>query len=255
MLTLDARSSRPAGAPGAGLDPVSKASASPVGVVAGREEVLVLPREVALGPVPWHGIRLERVSEVLAAIPRHGRFLPRAEVEGDDRWQQVIPHLVVSCGQTVLAMRRLGRGSERRLRGQVTLGVGGHINAEDGPLEGAFLRGCLREWAEEVVSPAPAKGRLVGLIKDGAGEVGRVHLGVLVMVTAGAEGVTVREEEKLEGRLLAVSELEVLYLEMETWSQFVYDRLLRGVAGPVPVTGPEITLPASPAGPAGRLGG
>lgn len=232
---------------------MAKASASPVGVLAGREEVLVLPRDVALGPVPWHGIRLEGVSEVLAAIPRHGRFLPRAEVEGDDRWQQLIPHLVVSCGQKVLTMRRLGRGSERRLRGQVTLGVGGHINAEDGPLEGAFLRGCLREWGEEVVSPAPAQGRLVGLIKDGAGEVGRVHLGVLVMVTAGPAGVTVREEEKLEGRLLAVSELEVLYLEMETWSQFVYDQLLRGMGDRVPVPGPEITLPAAPAGPAGRL--
>ncbi len=253
MLTLDARASRGAGAPGVGLAPVSKASASPVGVLAGREEVLVLPREVALGPAPWHGIRLEGVSEVLASIPRHGRFLPRAEVEHDERWQQVIPHLVVSSGQKVLAMRRLGRGSERRLRGQVTLGVGGHINAADGPLEVAFVNGCLREWAEEVASPAPATGRLLGLIKDGAGEVGRVHLGVLVMVTAGAAGVTVREEDKLEGRLLAVPELEVLYLEMETWSQFVYDRLLRGAADPVPAPGLEITLPASPAGPAGRL--
>ncbi len=215
--------------------------------------MLVLPREIALGPVPWHGIRLEGVGEVLAAIPRHGRFLPRAEVEDDDRWQQVIPHLVVRSGQSVLAMRRLGRGSERRLRGQVTLGVGGHINAEDGPLEVAFLRGCLREWAEEVVSPAPATGRLVGLIKDGAGEVGRVHLGVLVMVTAGAAGVTVREEDKLEGRLLEVPDLEVLYLEMETWSQFVYDRLLRGVGEPIPAPTMEITLPASAPGLAGRL--
>ncbi len=255
MLTLDARASRDAGPAEVGIAEVSKATPGPVGVLAGREEVLVLPREVALGPVPWHGIRREGVGEVLAAIPRHGRFLPRAEVEDDDRWQQVIPHLVVSSGQKVLAMRRLGRGSERRLRGQVTLGVGGHINSADGPLESAFLNGCLREWAEEVVSPEPAAGRLAGLIKDGAGEVGRVHLGVLVMVTAGEAGVTVREEDKLEGRLLAVPELEVLYLEMETWSQFVYDRLLRGAGDHLTDFGSEITLPASPAGAAGRLRG
>ena len=253
MLTLYARASRDVGTPEAGIAEMARAAAGPVGVLAGREEVLVLPREVALGPVPWHGIRREGVGEVLAAIPRHGRFLPRSEVEDDDRWQQVIPHLVVSSGQRVLAMRRLSRGSERRLRGQVTLGVGGHINSEDGPLELAFRNGCLREWAEEVISPEPAAGRLVGLIKDGAGEVGRVHLGVLVMVTAGEGGVTIREDDKLEGRLLTVPELEVLYLEMETWSQFVYDHLLRAGGDHLPDRGPEITLPASPARAAGRL--
>ena len=253
MLTLDARADSGPTVSGAQPGPVTRPHASPVGVVAGRELVLVLPREVALGPAPWHGIRLGGVGDLLDAIPRHGCFLPRAEVEGDERWQQVIPHLVVRSGSRVLAMRRLSRGSERRLRGQVTLGVGGHINAEDGPLESAFARGCLREWAEEVVCPAPAAGRLVGLIKDDGGEVGRVHVGVLVMVSAGPGGVAVREEDKLEGRLLAIPELEVLYLEMETWSQFVYDRLLREPAGSLDAPGQEITLPASPPGPAGRL--
>lgn len=218
-------------------------SPRPVGASAGRELVLVLPRAVAIGPRPWHGLRASGVAELLAAVPVHGQFRPRSEVETQPEWQQLIPHLVVTSGDRLLVMRRLRAGSERRLHGQVTLGVGGHVNATDGALEDAFLSGCRREWSEEVVCPVPLRGRMVGLIKDDAGEVGRVHLGVLVVVDAGAAPVGVRERDKLEGRMLDRDELGVLYLEMETWSQFIFDGLRLGAPG----EGPELLLPASPA--------
>lgn len=204
------------------------ATARPVGAAAGRELVLVLPRSVALAKGGWYGLRLGGVREVLEQIPLFGEFRPRAEVENDPGWQQVIPHLVVRSGGRVLAMRRLRAGSERRLHGQVTLGVGGHVNAGDGPLETAFIAGCRREWQEEVVCPTPLVGQMVGLLKDDAGAVGRVHLGVLILVDAGTAPVAVREREKLEGRMADLDELRVAYLEMETWSQFVFDQLLAG---------------------------
>lgn len=213
----------------------------------GRELVLVVPRQRALPQGSWNGLRLGGVAELLLVLADCGEFRPRREVESQPEWQQVIPHLVVRDGDRVLTMRRLRAGSEPRLRGQVTLGVGGHINAEDGDPAEAWLAGSQREWREEVVCERELTGRAVGLLKDDAGAVGQVHLGVLILVDAQGAAVGVRERDKLEGRLAPVDELGVYYLEMETWSQFVYDALLRGALGsdgegipmPLPKSGPE----------------
>jgi predicted NUDIX family phosphoesterase len=212
---------------------------------AGREQVLVVPREYALGKGSWHGLRLGGVDELLRLVADLGEFRPRSEVEHQPEWQQVIPHLVVRDDSRILTMRRLRAGSERRLRGQVTIGIGGHINAADGAPGHAWIAGCHREWREEVVCDQALSGRAVGLLKDDAGEVGRVHLGVLILVDPGAAEVTVRERDKLEGRMAEIDELRAYYLEMETWSQFVYDELLRGGLSDA-APGIEMRLPRSP---------
>jgi len=230
--------------------PATGASASAVAREAGRELVLVVPRERALPQGSWYGLQQGGVGQLLQVIQQWGEFRPRSEVEAQPEWQQVIPHLVVRDGPRILTMRRLRAGSEPRLRGQVTLGVGGHINAGDGEPSSAWLAGCLREWDEEVVCDRALPGRAVGLLKDDAGAVGQVHLGVLILVDAAGAEVEVRERDKLEGRMAPVDELGVYYLEMETWSQFVYDAQLRGELDGVGA-GLPMTLPRSSAGEAG----
>ncbi|MFZ0994837.1 MAG: hypothetical protein WAO09_02485 [Candidatus Dormiibacterota bacterium] len=228
----------------------SAASTLAVARGAGRELVLVVPRQRALENGPWHGLRLGGVDELLRLVAECGEFRPRSEVEHQPEWQQVIPHLVVREGSRILTMRRLRAGSERRLRGQVTLGIGGHINSSDGAPETAWVTGCHREWREEVICDEELSGRAVGLLKDDAGEVGRVHLGVLILVDAAAAVVEIRERDKLEGRMALADELAMYYLEMETWSQFVYDELLRGGLGDA-APGLPMTLPRSPSAPGG----
>jgi predicted NUDIX family phosphoesterase len=168
------------------------------------------------------------VGRILSTITSAGEFRPRSEVERQPEWQQLIPHLVVRSGDRLLAMRRLQAGTERRLRGQVTIGVGGHVNVGDGDLSSAWVAGCQREWAEEVVCDRDLEGVAVGLLKDDAGAVGQVHLGVLILVDAKDAVIRVRERHKLEGRMTPIAELSVNYLEMETWSQFAYDAILKG---------------------------
>jgi predicted NUDIX family phosphoesterase len=40
--------------------------------------------------------------------------------------------------------------------------------------------------------------------------------------------IAIRETTKLAGQLLTLDEMRIYYLEMESWSQMVYDRLLKG---------------------------
>ena len=61
-------------------------------------------------------------------------FMPRAEVENDPTYQQIIPYVVFRHGDRYFLTHRLRASAERRLRKQYSLGVGGHINPGD--LEG-----------------------------------------------------------------------------------------------------------------------
>ena len=59
-------------------------------------------------------------------------FIRRGDAEKDPRWLQVIPYIVMRQGHKVLVYRRTTKGGESRLHHKWSLGVGGHVNQEDG---------------------------------------------------------------------------------------------------------------------------
>ena len=65
-------------------------------------------------------------------------------------------------------MDRLDGGSDRRLHGRASFGVGGHIGATDGGILGALHR----EWQEEVATPILPHFTPLGLLNDDGDEVG-----------------------------------------------------------------------------------
>src|SRR4029079_8694658 len=74
-------------------------------------------------------------------VAEHGEFRPRAEVEPDRTWKQVIPCLVLRDGARYFLMRRTKAGGDARLHDLWTIGVGGHLNPGDGDLAGGGWRG------------------------------------------------------------------------------------------------------------------
>ena len=77
----------------------------------------------------------------LEAIAREGTFRPRAECETDPSWKQVIPYLVLRDRGRLFLMRRTRAGSDQRLHERYTIGIGGHVNPEDGGLAGGLRAG------------------------------------------------------------------------------------------------------------------
>ena len=69
--------------------------------------------------------------------------------------------------------------------------------------------------------------KLLGLLNDESSPVSKVHLGVVFLVDGDSPDIAIRETTKLAGQLLTLEEMRIYYLEMESWSQMVYDRLLR----------------------------
>jgi predicted NUDIX family phosphoesterase len=189
------------------------------------EHVLVVPRDQVFPDGAWHGFVDQHLERYRQIFRERSFFMPRAEVEDDPAYQQIIPYVVFRHEDRYLLTRRLKASSEKRLRQLYSLGVGGHINPGDLDNGDPVQDGLRREWQEEVEYEGQFQAQLLGLINDDSSPVSRVHLGVVFVVVGDRPEIRIRETDKLAGELLSLEEMRIYYLEMESWSQIVYDRL------------------------------
>ena len=190
-----------------------------------REEVLVVPRDALFAGNEWAGFRDTDLAELLTRVRASYRFRPRREVEDDASEPQIIPYVIFRHDDRYFLTHRLRASSEKRLRKQYSLGVGGHINPGDLDAGDPILDGLKREWQEEVVYDGTFEARLLGFLNEDSSPVSKVHLGVVFLVDGDTPKITIRETDKLAGELLTLDEMRIYYLSMESWSQIVYDRL------------------------------
>jgi predicted NUDIX family phosphoesterase len=186
------------------------------------ERVLVVPRTVAV-PMPWRGVLTDRsaLTATLRAMAAHGRFAPRAAMEDDPAFKQVIPYLILRDGERWFLMRRTRAGGDVRLHDRWSIGIGGHLNPGDRDL----LGGLRREWAEELVADFVPRFRPVGLLNDDETAVGAVHLGVVYLADAAGRPVAIRETDKLSGSFATTDEVAAVRDRMESWSELAFAAL------------------------------
>jgi predicted NUDIX family phosphoesterase len=196
-----------------------------VNAVTTSEQVLCVKREDIFPDGAWHGFVFNDLERHQAVIRERHFFMSRAAVENDPAYQQIIPYVVFRHDARYFLTHRLRASSEKRLRKQYSLGVGGHINPGDLEAGDPILDGLKREWGEEVVYDGRFEAELIGLLNDDSSPVSKVHLGVVFLVVGNSPNIAIRETDKLAGELLTLDEMRIYYLGMESWSQMVYDRL------------------------------
>jgi predicted NUDIX family phosphoesterase len=182
------------------------------------ERVFVVPRAAAPDQAGWHGLRTVGLDDFVAAVERDGRYEPRARMEQDPSFKQIIPYLVLRDGPRYFLMQRTAAGGDVRLHGRFSIGVGGHLN----PGDGGLLGGLRREWDEELVAAFVPAFRLVALINDDTTPVGAVHLGAVYLADAGGRPVAIRETDKLTGAFAGAEEVGAVADRLETWSQLTF---------------------------------
>jgi predicted NUDIX family phosphoesterase len=187
----------------------------------GDELVLVVPRSAIMADPGWYGVSTDGLDAFAALVAREGRYVPRSLAEHDRSLKQVIPYLVLRDDDAYFLMRRTRAGGDARLHDRWSIGVGGHLNPEDGDL----ASGLLREWHEELIADFVPNFELVGLLNDDTTDVGSVHLGAVYAGNANGRRVAIRETAKLEGRFAGVDETARVRDAMESWSRLVFDRL------------------------------
>lgn len=201
------------------------------------ERVLVVPTAVfhRLGYFQGFCGEVERyLGELLR--PEHLSYRPRDEVEHDPSFKQLIPYVVfchtdaAGCLRLFQYTRGQGQG-EARLRAKRSVGIGGHISAEDGGLDGSadpYTQGMRRELEEEVILDSPYTSRCVGFINDDQTDVGRVHLGLVHRIDVERPAVYPREPEIMAAGFTPVAALLAELSAFETWSQICLRALFGG---------------------------
>jgi predicted NUDIX family phosphoesterase len=190
---------------------------------ADSERVLVVPAAVFREAGVFQGFS-PRADDYLPRLldPKHLSYRPRAEVETDPTYKQIVPYVVLKCGDRVFHYTRGKRATETRLQALRSVGVGGHINADDQNLfDPAYREAMFREVAEEVDVQSAFTERCIGLINDDVTPVGQVHLGIVHVFDLAEPRVVRREQALTRTGFAPVAELLTQLDEFETWSRFV----------------------------------
>jgi predicted NUDIX family phosphoesterase len=186
-----------------------------------EEQVLVVARDRLPDAAGWYGLRTEGLAACLALIAHEGRYEPRAAMEHDPSFKQVIPYIVLRDGDRYFLMRRTRAGADQRLHDRWSIGVGGHLNPGDGDLHG----GLLREWHEELEADFEPAFEPLALLNDDTTDVGSVHLGVVFVADARGRRVDVRERDKLQGSFASAQDVAAVADDLETWSRLIFEAL------------------------------
>lgn len=182
-----------------------------------NEQVMVVPTPLL---APFFTGRLIRhdTDAILDVIAGKHVFIERATAEVSPQYKQIIPYVVIRCGNEFFVLKRTAKQTETRLHHKVSLGIGGHINPGR-----TLMEGLQQELDEEVAVGARYDLQFVGILNDDSTDVGRVHLGAVYVLDIAEKRVTVKETEKMSGEWMHRDALATVREAMETWSQIVYD--------------------------------
>ena len=193
--------------------------------MAEQEKVLVVERKVLEDVGIFQGLRFD-VDKYIRKLFVSGvpRFMPRAQVEKDPSFKQLIPYVIMTHNGKYLTYVRGTRAGESRLVAKRSIGIGGHINpVDDMPLFNTsfyetYLAAVDREVAEEVSVETTHTDCIVALLNDESNEVGSVHLGIVHYWTLVEPKVSRKEQMITQMAFMTLAELQQVRDAMETWS-------------------------------------
>jgi predicted NUDIX family phosphoesterase len=201
------------------------------------EQVLVVPRSLFERAGAFQGFSGDTAAYLpLLLDPANTSWRPRATVEEDPSFKQLIPYCVLAWRDAdgrphYFAYTRGGGQSEARLRAKRSVGIGGHISSTDGEHgdDTSYDAGMRRELAEEIAIGGGWTSRCLGLINDDSNPVGQVHLGIVHLLELERPEVASRESELVECGFAPLDDLLGDRDRFETWSQIALDALAAGL--------------------------
>jgi predicted NUDIX family phosphoesterase len=194
------------------------------------ENILVVKRSILLNNQEFQGLNTD-VQSFITCINTHGKFLPRAAMEKDEHYKQIIPYLIFQHEDRYFMMQRKATSSEQRLKNKFSLGIGGHMRQEDMLNSATIFDWAKREFYEEVHYAGSLAITPLGVLNDDSNPVGRVHIGLILLLKGDSPEIRIYSELK-SGTLMNPRECLEHYDGMESWSQIIFDAMLRPLLTP-----------------------
>jgi len=205
-----------------------------------EERVLCFERRLLDELGAFQGLSFD-VAKYLRAVTARANltYRLRREVEHDKRYKQLIPYVIIISNGRLLRYRRGRGGEETRLHGLYSVGVGGHISAEDCDLfdSAGYSEGLRREiWEEVAIEPGEIPA--VAVINDDSTEVGAVHFGIVHVMRVADEAAVGWRKGIVSPEFIEVSEAVRNAASYESWSRFCLENLDRLLSSAAPAPAP-----------------
>ncbi len=211
-----------------------------------NQRIIVIERDVLFGEDYFEGFReageVDYESRILLNywIMRRGsssepKNHPDGNAELDTRFKQPIAYSVVFNPELrrVFAYQRSSESKkygEKRLQGKWSWGFGGHIEPSDAENRNFIRESMSRELREEIdIKGSVSDTKVLGYINSDNNSVGKVHFGILYIVSTDAEKIVPLDAEISRTELLSLGELENLCSPpgnlVESWSLIAFESL------------------------------
>lgn len=155
------------------------------------------------------------------------KWIERSEAEIDFSYKQIIPYVLLERSDKKFACY-IRHGTEKRLHGKISCGIGGHIDEPDkkSTLCETIKTGMLRELGEELQNFDESKIELkyLGIINEIESEVGLVHLGIVYSAKC-IESYIPKPSDELKNMEWKTKE-EIKILGKELWTELAFKLLL-----------------------------
>jgi len=194
-----------------------------------EEHVLVFPTCLLehIGAFQGFSFELDKYLTIILD-PKNHTFITRKEAENNPDYKQLIPYALLHHKDSVFVYRRGKLLTEKRLLGNYSIGIGGHIGITDPGLFGTtYEDGLKREINEEVIIESPYTQRIVALLNDDSNDVGRVHFGIVHVLTLEKPLVKPKEKSINETKFLSTEELQSKIDTFENWSKICIQHIDR----------------------------
>lgn len=165
----------------------------------------------------------DRADKLFKDIEK-GFFLSRDKCEKDTNFLQPIPYILIfGPNKTIFSYVRSTDNGDSRLVNRHSIGVGGHINEEDGP---NYIMNCLlREIGEEIkIIGNYSEPKIIGTLMSYDKPVDKVHLGIVYKVHIDGD-VKSKESALISKGLIRLDDLTNDNPNYETWSEILIPKL------------------------------
>ena len=197
------------------------------------EQIIVVPRKVLFNDEKnaFNGFLHKnniKGKDIFNALSEY-EVKRRGDMEEDSTFKQLISYCLLENEKgEILVYERLSGGGEKRLHGQSSIGVGGHMNDVMGAdsINEVLRVNAQRELEEEVglAKEDSQNMEYLGFINDDNNEVGKVHMGIVFKITVNTTDVEAKETDTLRIKWVEKGSIES-YDDFETWSALILQDL------------------------------
>ena len=185
-----------------------------------QEQILVIKRSTLFpNENAWHGVNNNNVASIISTITENQEYIERSFAETNQSYKQIIPYMIFTFGDKYFVMQRKATASAQRLAGKLSLGIGGHMRQEDMTGKTIF-DWAQREFEEEVSYFGALDMTILGTLNDDTNDVGKVHLGLVLLAQGKNDQIAIKDEHK-SGTLLTKQECLEKFDQFEGWSQLI----------------------------------